>query len=115
MTTPIDPSTFNTLLDSIGGDRAFLAELVATFLTDGPVQLEALHAALARGDAETCRRAAHSLKSNAASFGALALAALCKELEDVGRSGDLAAAPELLARVEAEFASVRAALEILSF
>ena len=37
--------------------------------------------ALAAGDAERFRRAAHSLKSNSNTFGALALGALARELE----------------------------------
>jgi len=111
MTEPIDPTTLSALLDSIGGDREFLAELIETFFQDAPAQFAALHASLADGSTETFRRAAHSLKSNAASFGATTLAALSKQLEDLGKTGDLRSAAELLSEAEAEYARVRSALE----
>jgi HPt (histidine-containing phosphotransfer) domain-containing protein len=112
---PINPPAFAALLDSIGGDREFLKELIETFFTDAPEQFALLKSSLAEGHAETFRRAAHSFKSNAASFGATNLAALCKQLEDLGKSGDLSTAGRLLVETEAEYEQVRFALqEVLS-
>lgn len=91
----IDRKTFENLKDNSGAE--FTAELIDTFLADGPRQLAALTSALAAGDAESFRRAAHSLKSNAATFGALELAALARELEDTARAGNLPAAERLAA------------------
>ena len=48
---------------------------------------------------------AHSLKSASATFGALHLTALCKELEFMGRARTLNEAGELVLRVEAEYAT----------
>ena len=107
----IDQTTLAALLDSIGGDREFLAELIETFFQDAPAQFSAMHAALADGNTESFRRAAHSLKSNAASFGATTLAALNKQLEDLGKAGDLLSAADLLSEAETEYARVRSALE----
>jgi HPt (histidine-containing phosphotransfer) domain-containing protein len=109
---PIDPPAFAALLDSIGGDREFLTELIETFFSDAPAQFAILKSSLAEGHAETFRRAAHSFKSNAASFGATNLTALCKRLEDLGKSGDLSSAADLLAEAEAEYEQVRAVLEM---
>ncbi len=53
-----------------------MRELVDTFLAEAPAMLDDLRAALAANDAERFRRAAHSLKSNSNTFGALALGAL---------------------------------------
>ena len=56
--------------------------------------------ALGTKDVDSFRRAAHSLKSNAASFGAMILSALARDLEAGAKSGNLdGAAPrvELLA------------------
>ena len=39
--------------------------------------------ALSDGDCEAFRRAAHSLKSNSATFGAMTLSAQCRELIDM--------------------------------
>ena len=50
--------------------------------------LAELRSARAAGDAERFRRAAHSLKSNSNTFGALALGALARELELNGLDAD---------------------------
>jgi HPt (histidine-containing phosphotransfer) domain-containing protein len=80
MTAPlIDRPTFEELQQTAGAD--FVVELVATFLTEAPAMLDELRAALGARDVERFRRAAHSLKSNSHTFGALALGALARELE----------------------------------
>ncbi len=66
-----------------------MANLINTFLDDAPQLIVQLHSALAADDAELFRRAAHSLKSNAASFGANYLSGLAKELEMFGRENKL--------------------------
>jgi HPt (histidine-containing phosphotransfer) domain-containing protein len=60
---------------------------------------------------EEFRRAAHSLKSNSATFGATRLSGMFRELEEMGKSGDLEGAEERLARAEAEYGRVRPLLE----
>jgi HPt (histidine-containing phosphotransfer) domain-containing protein len=92
-------------LRQLGGDE-FLSELVDTFLADAPTLLAALHAV----DADEVRRAAHTLKSNAATFGAGQLSELCRGLEEQAKRGDLAGAPDLAARIEAEYVLVAEAL-----
>ena len=67
------------LQDATGAE--FVAELVDTFLQEAPAMLDDLRHALAARDADTFRRAAHSLKSNGNTFGALALGALARDLE----------------------------------
>ena len=69
----IDPATFAELQDTAGAE--FVAELVDTFLEEAPGMLAELRSARAEGDAERFRRAAHSLKSNSHTFGALSLGA----------------------------------------
>jgi HPt (histidine-containing phosphotransfer) domain-containing protein len=80
-------NTFNALKDSVGSD--FVGELMNTFFEDANTQMLEMSSALASKDAETFRRAAHSLKSNAATFGATDLAALARELEILGRDNNL--------------------------
>jgi HPt (histidine-containing phosphotransfer) domain-containing protein len=94
-------------LESATGDPAFVAELVETFLRDAPALLTTLH----RADADQVRRAAHTLKSNARTFGATALAELCQALESAAHQGALDAAARLPARIEDEYARVAGALE----
>jgi HPt (histidine-containing phosphotransfer) domain-containing protein len=104
----IDPATFRALEDSAGAD--FVVELVDAFLEEAPRMQDALRAALAAGDTDAFRRQAHSLKSNAMTFGAEPLAAAARALEtgaaDVVARRD-AAALDALAR---EYARTRAAL-----
>jgi PAS domain S-box-containing protein len=92
------------------GDDAFVVELVETFLRDAP----ALLATLRGGNAQELRRAAHTLKSNARVFGATRLAELCQELEALAQTGAHAAADELVARIDEEYACVAGALRAAS-
>ena len=107
----LDPAALERLREMAGGDAAFLNEIFKTFLADAPGMLAEMRRSLERGDAATLRRAAHSLKSNTADFGATALSDLCRELEMMGKTGVLEGAAQKLASVEAEWAQVRAALE----
>ncbi|MBI3162630.1 MAG: Hpt domain-containing protein [Chloroflexi bacterium] len=87
MTSSIDMNTFNMLKESTGAD--FINELIEAFLDDAPTLLTQMREAIAARDAELFRRAAHSMKSNAATFGAMDLSALAKELEVLGREKNL--------------------------
>ncbi len=107
----IDPQTFQNLIHSTGDDLDFLNELMETYFQDALRSVAAMRAALGDGQAPDFRRAAHSMKSNSANFGALQLAALCKELEEMGKVGCLEGAEAKIAAVEAEYAQVKAALE----
>jgi PAS domain S-box-containing protein len=93
------------------GDRAFVIDLVDTFLRDAPTLLETLRSALADAEAQRLRRAAHTLKSNGRLFGATTLAELCQELEAMAKAGSLAGAAELVARIDEEYARVADALQ----
>ena len=66
----IDRATFDALKETTGAE--FVLELVDTFLEEAPTMLNDLRDALAAQDADKFRRAAHSLKSNCNTFGALA-------------------------------------------
>ena len=85
--TTIDVKAFETLKAMAGSD--FIGELIDTFLADAPNIIQQLHDALATRDVDTFRRAAHSLKSNAASFGASTLTAVSRELEQLARENRL--------------------------
>jgi HPt (histidine-containing phosphotransfer) domain-containing protein len=104
----LDPAALDRLRDSVGDE--FVGELVATFLDDAPAQLATLRGALERGDAEEARRAAHTLKSNGATFGAESLSELCRQLEEKAKHGELAQGDELVEKAEAEYERVEAAL-----
>jgi HPt (histidine-containing phosphotransfer) domain-containing protein len=109
----IDPAVWADLLESLGGDADFVAELLETYFDDSSRLLAAMQEALSTGNAEDLRRAAHSLKSSSASFGALRLSNKCKELEDMGKAGALDGAAEQIDHIAAEYAKTRAALEAI--
>jgi histidine phosphotransfer protein HptB len=105
----IDVDTFRGLEDTAGAE--FVTELVDAFLDEAPKMLAALRAALAAGDVDAFRRAAHSLKSNALTFGAAPLAAMARELElsagDAVQRGDAASVDALAAEQERVAAALR--------
>jgi PAS domain S-box-containing protein len=95
----LDTSALERLADTLGDDAA-LDELIDTFLAEAPKLVTTLREAVERGDAAELRRAAHTLKSNAATFGAPALANDCRILEDMGATGMLGGASDGVSRVE---------------
>ena len=94
----------------LGGEFRFLAELIDSFLEDAPQLLAQLDQFVAAQNAEGTRRIAHSLKSNAADFGAVLLSNLCKELEMNAKSGVLDGAADLSAQIRIEYGRVEDAL-----
>jgi HPt (histidine-containing phosphotransfer) domain-containing protein len=102
----IDPATFAELQETAGAD--FVSELVQTFLEEAPAMLQELRDALASGNAEGYRRAAHSLKSNSLTFGARTLGALAREQELGGLPADRS--PAALDALAQEYTRVAAAL-----
>jgi HPt (histidine-containing phosphotransfer) domain-containing protein len=83
----IDKATFEELKQMSGAD--FINELIDAFLDDAPHMIQNMQTAVAAGDVESFRRNAHSLKSNAYTFGATELGALAKELELMGKENNL--------------------------
>ena len=106
----IDQPTLAALLDSLDGDVDFLKELVDAYLDSTLGLFAAMRQAAAAGDAPGLQRAAHTLKTGSANMGALGLAALCKNLEDMGRAGVLDGAAERIAAAAAAYDDVAAAL-----
>ena len=106
----IDLQTYNALKESTGDD--FIVELVDTFFDDAPALIAQMRSALAEKNAEAFRRAAHSMKSNAATFGALELSALAKELEALARENNLEVGKRV-DTIEAEFQQVKDELQSL--
>ena len=91
----------------LGDDREALAELVDAFVDEAPQRLAELRRGAEQGDAALAGRAAHTLKSNGLTFGAVELAALCRRLEAAAGKDELASGSELIDRVDDEWARVR--------
>jgi HPt (histidine-containing phosphotransfer) domain-containing protein len=108
---PIDLAVFTELQATSGLE--FVVELVDTFLKEAPGMLAELRRARADGNAERFRRAAHSLKSNANTFGAVSLAAQARELELKGLDAEPARDEAALGALEAMYAHVATELKAL--
>jgi HPt (histidine-containing phosphotransfer) domain-containing protein len=106
----IDRATFENLKATAGAE--FVVELVDTFLSEAPAMLDDLRGALAANDAARFKRAAHSLKSNSNTFGALTLGVMAKNLE-LGGLASAREAGEPLDALAREYARVEAALKEL--
>jgi HPt (histidine-containing phosphotransfer) domain-containing protein len=96
----LDAAALANLEATVGADA--MDELIATFLDDSTELVAELSRALADGHAERVHRAAHSLKSTSASFGATKLAAVARDLETVAREGHLDGAAAMLVQLGAE-------------
>ena len=107
----IDLATFRELQQAAGAD--FVVELVDTFVEEAPQMLAELRAARAFGQADRFRRAAHSLKSNGHTFGALELAALARELELKGLDADAQRDAAALDAIDAAYVRAASALQEL--
>jgi histidine phosphotransfer protein HptB len=111
---PIDGATLERLASSCGGGTegwAFVRELIDTFLEEAPVHLATLRDGIERGEADAVRLAAHTLKSNGATFGATAFAQVCRELEAAGKRGELGGpVTALVEQAELEWQRTRDAL-----
>ena len=106
--TTIDRAVYAELQSTAGAD--FVSELVDTFLQEAPGLFSELKRARAAGDADAFRRAAHTLKSNGNTFGALQLAVLARDIELKGLDPEPARDVAALAALDAEY--VRAAADL---
>ncbi|NEX21864.1 response regulator [Thiorhodococcus mannitoliphagus] len=85
--------------------------IVGLYLESASTLFEQIQGALTAGAAEDLRLAAHTLKASSANLGGQRIAALCRELEELGRDGRLKDAEARFVQVERAFAGFVAALE----
>ena len=72
------------LRERLGGDEQKVNEVIHTFLTECPLKLTALKAAIDRRDADEVKAIAHSLKGAAGNLSATSLFASALMLEQLG-------------------------------
>ncbi len=104
----IDLQTYDELKKTVGAE--FVRELVDTFLEEAPQMLVELRAAFDAQSVDPFRRAAHSLKTNAYTFGASVLGSQARALEQSGLPSDGGS----LDALEAAYAEAAAALRALT-
>jgi HPt (histidine-containing phosphotransfer) domain-containing protein len=107
MSAILDPSVLDTLRSlTPPGEPDVLSEVLRMFLTEVPPRLDRLRNAWAAGNIEEVHRAAHSLKGSAGNIGANALFAVCKELDEKSRAGDVGAVGPLVDALGVEYGRV---------
>ena len=79
--SPIDHGRIADLGSELG-DPALVVELLEIFRRNAPEFVATVPAAMSRGDSDEARRAVHTLRSNAAQFGAEELAEACRVAEE---------------------------------
>ncbi|HTK86513.1 MAG TPA: response regulator, partial [Nitrospiraceae bacterium] len=92
------------------GQPDMLCKVIDKYLSSSRQLIDTMRAAVSQRDAGVLHRTAHSLKSSSATLGALRLAALCKEVEAMGRMNTLNSVTNLWENIEAEYALVQDAL-----
>jgi two-component system sensor histidine kinase/response regulator len=90
-------------VEEFGGDREFLVKILNGFLSNVKQQFETIEQAIGNNNAEVVRREAHSIKGGAANLTAEGLRSIAFELENIGSSGNLGGASEILSRLVREF------------
>ena len=101
------------LLRRVGGDVNLLKELVALFLESYPGRMSDLRGAVQQRDSGALERAAHAMKGSVGTFSARAAMEAARELEERGRSGDLAGAEAALVKLEEEIERLMPALRAM--
>lgn len=107
----LDAVSLDRLRQLDPGDRTGLVKRVLqTYTLSLDRLLVQWHAARSAGDANAMRALAHTLKSSSASVGALALSALCADVEARLRDGERAGLEAQLDALAGEAARIRGAL-----
>lgn len=99
-----------TVLTRLKGLENETGELVKLFLESAAEGVSRLRQALARRDADATAHLAHALKGSVANLGAMKMADLCSELEELALASELDRAIDLIEHVDDEFHHVRTAL-----
>lgn len=104
-TAPVAVATH--LERSTGGNEKLAQSLIKSFLADAPEKISNLRSAVAQKSSEKLARAAHALKGASAIFGAPQVVAAARNLEAMGKSGNLQEAEKELRTLESEFARLQ--------
>jgi len=107
----VDRLAFENIKKEMGAD--FIRELVDAYCEETPRLISSLRQALVDQDSEAFRRSAHSIKSTSKSLGALRTGSLAKELESMGKAGQLATVAMDVECLAADFPQVQQILKEL--
>lgn len=92
------------------GKPNVLNKVIKLYLAESPVQHKAIHRAITKYDTNSLLEAAHSLKSSSANLGAMKIAGICSELEDLSNQNNIEQSTQLLALLDGKYESACSAL-----
>jgi PAS domain S-box-containing protein len=93
---------FSEALSQVEGNQALLDEIVQMYQEQEPKLRDKIHRALADSNYEELADAAHTLASSAGQVGAARAQAAAKNLEHLGRQGELSGLHDALSELDAE-------------
>ena len=104
----IDPRAWDSIRSlQRPGQPDMLCKVIDKYLTSSRRLIDAMREAVPQRDAEALHHTAHSLKSSSATVGALRLAALCKDMETMGRTNALEGVSAVWRKFQAEYKLVQ--------
>jgi CheY-like chemotaxis protein/HPt (histidine-containing phosphotransfer) domain-containing protein len=103
----VDPAALDQYLQMMGDEGIqFVKELVAMYLSDTPKLIDQLKEGLVEANADNVRRVAHTMKGNSRTIGAMTLAELCLDMENLGKASQLDRCGDLCDRICQGYSSV---------
>jgi HPt (histidine-containing phosphotransfer) domain-containing protein len=94
------------VLRELGGDSRVLGDLAAAFRDEGPQLVAQMHSALATSRGAALLQAVHTLRGSLQIFHTEELLQLARQIELLGRTGDLSGAAEMLPQLDAGVAEL---------
>jgi HPt (histidine-containing phosphotransfer) domain-containing protein len=107
-----EPLLDQSMLDKLHewGGTELRGKMVDLFFENGRQRVDGVRDGLASGDRELAERSAHSLKSSAATLGAVRVRSIAGRIEDLLEKGDTAAAGALYEELNLRFEEALGAL-----
>ena len=104
------PVNLEQVLESLGGDENLMREVLGIFLEQTPKHLASLRQALVTKDATTIERTAHSMKGELGYLGIAEVSQKARQLEEMGRKGDVEGAQRAFPSFEADILGIVAGI-----
>ena len=98
------------LLEFAGGDQQNLAELIDLYISQTTRQLAQIQLALENGNGSELATIAHSCAGASATCGMIAIVPILRQLEYLGKVGDMIDLPKLCRAAQMEFQRIQVSL-----
>ncbi|ARO87912.1 hybrid sensor histidine kinase/response regulator [Nitrosospira lacus] len=94
-------------------EPSLISRIFVAFVSESAERINLLRNSLDRSDAELLRKTAHALRGASGSVGAQDMADIARQLEALGKAGNMTGGVALMERIEGEFDRVRAEIAAL--